>query len=240
MRWMHPKAIALVAIVHSSDPARTLQGVHPLERALHAQTKIDEALDHCSADPLGIGTDPSIIATERGFALRNVPIRFIGCLEGAFQTDQDDSTPNDVGFQVFYHIDKRAARKAYIAAVVHELGHVFQTVASGSIGALEDKYCVERIELGADFLAGFSYKNYIQSKSLPDFENSLALFGDFDLRDNDFHGSPADRIDSFRLGYFYTTWHGRASVREAYARFQGFDLPQMLFREAGQNGRCDI
>lgn len=89
-----------------------------------------------------------------------------------------------------------------VAAIAHELYHIYQFHAHGSRSNVIDYYgSTQRVELAADFGAG------LQLSSLPEighfYEMSVALVGDFLNDPTRSHGSPADRSRAYRSGVFF-------------------------------------
>ena len=60
-------------------------------------------------------------------------------------------------FTIYYPTGDQITQGSYIAPLLHEMGHVFQLKQAGSYQKLKDPgNSKERIELGADFIAGLA------------------------------------------------------------------------------------
>jgi hypothetical protein len=172
----------------------------------------------CNGDPLNLARDPVVVEAEKIFSLTATEITFIGCATAPFAARMSRIEPS-VHFEVLYHSD---AKLNYLAPTLHELGHLYQLKKAGSPQRLGGT--IERIELGADFLAGLAaQKLAIENPNL--FQRSLFLAGSYTPK-SDSHGKPEDRASAFRYGYFYQP--SRVSLEAAYADFQDNLFSQIM------------
>ena len=91
---------------------------------------------------------------------------------------------------------------AAIAGIAaHEGAHIVQFNTPGLHSQL-DGSTVRKIELHADFLAGFYFsKTGRTEKSLIAFGQSLFAKGDYQYNDRQHHGTPEQRVAAMRAGY---------------------------------------
>ncbi|MEX3967383.1 hypothetical protein AB4Y42_35055 [Paraburkholderia sp. EG286B] len=165
---------------------------------LYSLTTEDAGSVGCSSDPLKIAQRSETAAFYSAFKLSS-NISFIGCNKTAFKTVVGESS--GALFKIFYPGDATAYSAAdYAAPIGHELAHVFQVKNSGSLKNLQKRSSL-CIELGADFLCGLVYKNYLHGNA-SDFEDNMSLIGRYRELSNSAHGNPDQRAQAFRRGYF--------------------------------------
>lgn len=122
-----------------------------------------------------------------------------------------------------------------VGALTHELAHVYQLRRAGGTAALrqelggsqelteaQKRVVRERIELGADFLAGYVIRNYVIGASRADFQTSVALVGDYDDTTGGNHGTPEERTAAFRTGYYYSGAANDVDAANRYFQRDGF------------------
>ena len=101
------------------------------------------------------------------------------------------------------------AAVAGIAA--HEGAHIVQFSTPNLHQRLNER-TVRRIELHADFLAGYYFSRTNRTeKSLIVFGQSLFSKGDYEYNDRQHHGTPEQRVAAMRAGYS----HGQSDLTEA-------------------------
>jgi hypothetical protein len=179
----------------------------------------------CLRDVLNISKLVEVQQAQRMFGLRSDQITFIGCAAAPFMTFPAGTDP-PYRVEIFYPLitDKSDPRE-YFAPILHEIGHAYQlNHAGGSIQKLKDSLhkSTERVELGADFLAGIAAR--LLKIDPGEFETSLYLSGSYYAADEDPHGNQADRSLAFRYGYEFP--NATAFVDSQYTDFQrnGFGL----------------
>jgi hypothetical protein len=171
----------------------------------------------CDRDVLNVSNNPDVKKAEKILALLSDEIEFIGCAGASFKTFPVKTEPS-FKFRIFYRASNNLKSQEYLAPILHEIGHVYQLRQAGSIQSLLQSLdnSAERIELGADFLAGFAAHKLGINVALA--QRSLFLVGSYrsDVRDS--HGRPEDRTSAFRYGYFYEPED--SSLASQYADFQ--------------------
>jgi hypothetical protein len=106
----------------------------------------------CHSDVLNISAVNEIKKTEIFLDLNAEHVRFIGCSAALFMTDPGEDDPT-----VYYPAtDEKRVNPQLVAPLIHELGHVYQLKRWGSAAKVREasRDSKERIELGADFIAG--------------------------------------------------------------------------------------
>lgn len=170
----------------------------------------------CDGDPLDQANNKIIKEDEALLGISPRDVRFIGCAAAPFLTMPGSGLITSQA-TIYYPTGSKFEPDTYAAPLLHELGHVFQLKQSGSYAklrsSLEDSN--ERIELGADFIAGIAAKKLGLKPA--DFLINLALIGSYNIQDKDFHGTPANRSAAFRIGYFY---EDGGKIADSYADFQ--------------------
>ncbi len=171
----------------------------------------------CINDVLKLGENRSVRGGEDYLGIAPQEVSFIGCSAAPFVTfpghGLSSSKPT-----IYYPTGGELSLDDYIAPLLHELGHVFQLKHAGSyeklMTALDNS--IERVELGADFIAGFGASHLgLEPRA---FLINLSLFGSYNNQDSDNHGRPEDRTAAFREGYFYSNKH--ATVADSYSDFE--------------------
>jgi hypothetical protein len=134
------------------------------------------------------------------FGLPPDQITFIGCAAAPFMTYPASMDP-PFRVKIFYPVADKSDLREYVAPILHEIGHAYQYRLFGSTEKLlaSSDNSIERIELGADFLAGLAAQRLKLSPG--EFETSSYLDGSYAF-DADSHGNPADRALAFRYGYY--------------------------------------
>jgi hypothetical protein len=168
----------------------------------------------CTSDRANISNYREVKETEEMFGLKPAEITFIGCGAAPFSTSMVELDP-PFHFQILYEAgDDSTSEDEYIAPILHELGHVYQFKKAGSPSKLFE-LSTERLELGADFLAGFAAA-HLGFKNPSLFERTLSLVGSYEVK-SDSHSTPEGRTQAFRYGF-----HCRRSapVESVYSDFQ--------------------
>jgi hypothetical protein len=166
-------------------------------------------------DPLAMARDSDVQRALAAIGLSTDRVALYGCPGADFftriATEDEPAT-----YAITYPIDRMATREKLVAPLLHELAHVYQlSEGNRSVAELRDALGSSRIELGADFLAGWIAKRLDSSISLADFEHNLELVGEYFTKGAD-HNQPEERTFAFRYGYF----HEDVSIRRTNAEFQ--------------------
>ncbi len=168
----------------------------------------------CQGDTDSVASDANVQRALEALSIESGAVRFVGCEDGDFSTSEDDREPGK--FVVTY---PSKLQVPILAAITHELGHVYQIRHVGNLHTLLTKSNIRRIELGADFIAGYVYSMKFKDRSAKDFQQSLLLVGKYVDAAEDAHGSPPMRTAAFRYGLFKKV-NGSADVLDAYEAFQ--------------------
>jgi hypothetical protein len=170
----------------------------------------------CDGDPLDQANNKIIKEDEELLGIGPRDVRFIGCAAAPFLTVPGSGLISSQA-TIYYPTGSKFKPDSYAAPLLHELGHVFQLKQAGSYAklraSLDDSN--ERIELGADFIAGIAANKLGLTPA--EFLINLALIGSYNIQDKDFHGTPANRTQAFRNGYFYDN---ASRIADSYADFQ--------------------
>jgi hypothetical protein len=171
----------------------------------------------CSKDAMKLRAARSSAIMRSCLALPQRRSGFIGCADSPFVTVPAFGLSNSKP-TIYYPTDVRLAEGDYFAPLLHELGHVFQLKQVSSYERLKSAVdgSNERIELGADFLAGAGASRLgPEPKSFP---LNLSLVTDYNNRDPNWYGRPEDRAAAFRFGFF--DHEKQRSFTDAYADSQ--------------------
>lgn len=157
--------------------------------------------DHpkCKDDVFKVSEDDEIQKVEKTLGITPNAITFIGCEAAPFSTKMT-RMDSPFHFLILYREGGKKSRE-YVAPIIHELGHVYQLGKAGSYYKLMQSVdgSNERVELGADFLAGLAAKSLKMNPG--EFETSLFLMGSYNLQKKDSHGCPEARSSAFLYGY---------------------------------------
>ena len=151
----------------------------------------------CSVDdPLSLAQERNIQEVISAFGLTTVHIKFKGCEFAEFATGPTAATQT---FVITYPLIENRSEATYLAPITHELAHVFQIVNAGSYASLR-QISIKRIELGADFLTGVIFANFLKNVDINKFQHNLNLIGLYNDIPETAHGTPEERIGAFRRG----------------------------------------
>lgn len=151
------------------------------------------------SDPLRMRDHAAVVDAKKVLGLGKVPITFASCSSRNFRTAPDYSV--SAGTRAYMIEYSMADGEKGIAAIVHELAHVFQVEQAGGWGALR-KLPTLQIELGADFLTGFVFRFASRKLEIDLFQRFVALQALYVENSSEAHGSPAKRNNAFRRAYF--------------------------------------
>ncbi len=171
----------------------------------------------CHNDILHLWNDKVVRDGAKLLGISAEEIQFFGCPPAPFLTVPALGLSNQK-FSIFYPTSVQLTHNGYVAPLLHEMGHVFQLKGAGSLAELKASHdsSLERIELGADFIAGYAANRLGLEPSA--FLVNLSLITSYNSRDFDYHGRPEDRAAAFRSGYFYLD--KQATLPDAYTDFQ--------------------
>jgi len=171
----------------------------------------------CNKDALNLWNDRSVREGAKLLGINAEEVRLFGCMPAPFRTVPALGSSNQK-FSIYYPTGVQLGQGGYIAPLLHEMGHVFQLKLVGSYQKLQASHdnSIERIELGADFIAGYAAGHLdLEPKA---FLVNLSLIGSYNGKDLDYHGRPEDRAAAFRNGYFYM--ERQSTLTDSYADFQ--------------------
>jgi len=155
----------------------------------------------CTSDVYNVGTEPMVVraATRLGFS--PTQLRFRGCAIGRFGT----AFKSDEGvYLISYPLSSHYAFAEYVGPLAHEIGHAVQISEAGSMPAfLHAMPDSARRELGADFLAGFIFRRFMENLDQQGFEESLDLLGNYQGDVPATHSEPEARTVAFRMGFSF-------------------------------------
>lgn len=192
----------------------------PQEDCLFAANVPFSSGGHCAPDPEEVGRLPAVSVAMGAIGVTSSAVEFVACSGAPFSTAVVTSATGVRTYRITYPLDHGLSQATLTAPITHELGHVLQLLPYASVGALKRHYnSLDRIELGADFLSGVIFKNYLHDNNLRDFQNNLALVGDYNASSRLWHGTPAARDAAFRSGFFYNLdGHSLADAHEEFQR----------------------
>ena len=174
-----------------------------------------------NADPLNIAGDPDIRKVMKAFGVEPWKVRFKGCKNIRFSVKEDRMHAR--GSRKYLITYPNEVEQSYVALITHELAHVLQMEMAGGYRILRDTFITKRIELGADYLTGIIYSNYLKKNDINQFQHHLSLMGQYLELDEDAHGNPSQRSGAFRFGLFFDFNTVDRDIRKASENFQ-FDV----------------
>jgi hypothetical protein len=212
-----------------------------LVQALYARIPSDHRNKGCVIDPLGFAAREDLKRTITFLGIDQVQINFVGCPGGKFEVVMGlRDVPSKVTYALYYPVASQGASdvEKLLAPIVHELAHIRQVQPYGSVAALKDRKCIEKIELTADFITGFIFSNVLKLKDRSLFQASLTLLGTFTPDDPQNHGTPAYRASAFRQGYYIATHNKITDLERAQEIFDRVRFLQIVASEQGIVKRC--
>jgi hypothetical protein len=187
---------------------------------LMPQEKPFSLSDHqakCFRDELNFSNAKNVHDAEELLGISASEIRFVGCDIAPFYARVDRTEPR-LHFEIVYN--STVDQSASMVAILHEIGHVYQLKRAGSQADLlsSAKQDLERVELGADYLAGLAIGRMKVSEK--DLEVGLALVGSYEVHSGP-HGLPHERSASFNFGV--TSGKTETDIGSLYDTFQDED-----------------
>ena len=214
----------MAALLLWASGERSIYAKDTSHGCLYAVTKGPEktpVVPCVNADPLNIADDPDIRNVMKALGIELGKVRFKGCKNIRFSVNED-RMPARAG-QVYLITYTNEAEQSYVALITHELAHVLQMEMAGGYRPLRDAFISKRIELGADYLTGIIYSNYLKNNNINQFQHHLSLLGQYLELDEDAHGTPSQRSGAFRFGLFFDFTTVDRDIRKASENFQ-FDV----------------
>jgi len=153
------------------------------------------ALNNCHSDPEKIAEYAEVEFAIKVLNISRKSISFKGCPSIPFAAKE-----YNISFDIFYPSDKN--KTDYVVPLYHELAHIYQMTRFGGRGkALEFHGSLKTIELCSDLVAGFLMAR--SGKFHPQqFQQNLILRGNYRSAEQTFHGTPGERVNAFRYGYY--------------------------------------
>jgi hypothetical protein len=180
--------------------------------------------DKCFRDELGFSQAVTVLSLEKLFGLDPAEIQFVGCDIAPFGTSIDRTEP-ELHFEILYN--SKFDRSGTVIAIFHEIGHVYQLKQTGSHQSLLTSLHqdLQRVELGADYLAGFAIGRLRMDEK--EFAVGLALVGSYAHQSTP-HGLPHERSAAFNYGD--TDGKTHQSLDILYSDFQDNSYGQIMHR----------
>ena len=179
-------------------------------------------------DPLNVAKDGDVSSVMRALSISPGSVRFVGC-NGVLFSTAEESMPGEVRPGKRYVITYPAAEdRRYLAPITHELAHVLQLEATGSLERLRATLESKRIELAADFLTGVVFSRVLGHVDSAEFQHNLSQTGLY--RDSSLlaHGDPTQRTAAFRRGRFFNFDSVAMSFPRASQEFQDNIYAQII------------
>lgn len=173
----------------------------------------------CSeTDPYGFAANVDVLKVVTALSLDARQIRFVGCAKGEFAVSEKFASDRAAA-QIYVVTYPLEANPRNLAAITHELAHVFQLQASGGYESLR-RVASKRSELGADFLAGMLYAHVLNHRATAEFHQDLAQTGLYRDSSIQSHGDPHERSEAFMRGQSFDIGRVGRSYRNAIREFQ--------------------
>lgn len=185
------------------------------------------ASEGCRPDPLDLGQLNDITIAEQVLNVPKARLQLVGCTRTLFSiATSPGATATRQSYRIYYPVLNQD-RANYVAALIHELGHVYQLETTGSPHQLLEKYQNQwiQIELGADFLVGLVAGHYLRGASPEIFASNMQLIGLYREDPVGAHGTPTQREIAFRSGFFKPTEALHSAISEAYQDYDDDVFP---------------
>lgn len=180
-------------------------------------------------DPLGLGRDARVAAAMRALGIPAEAVRFSGCRGQRFSASPDHASGSRPERYVVTYPTEAAGK--HLAPIVHELAHVMQMRLAGGLDALWAGGMDSRqIELGADFLTGLVFSEALRHVDLDEFQHNLSLIGLYYERNDEAHGTPAQRLSAFRIGVTRAPPYPEFDFAKASRYFRANEYPRVIAR----------
>lgn len=153
-------------------------------------------LKECLSDPKQLVADPDVRRIVAALGLDMRTIRFRGCAALPFTANALDG-PDSGTYLVTYATN--VEQHDMLAVLAHELAHLKQLQYAAELQYTSSL----QIELGADFVAGLLYGQLFEKRSLMDLQNNLQLLARYRENSSEAHGTPDQRTNAFRTGYYF-------------------------------------
>lgn len=183
---------------------------------------------NCTLDPYRISAHPTTLLLAREVGVPLDRVRFSGCETGKFSVAPIPSSKGNPIYVITYPLAARFAYSNYAGPLAHEFGHIAQLSAAGGLTALrvELEQSPDRVELGADFIAGILFRRNIDRIDRAWFQNSMELLGNYQISGLFSHGTPEARMAAFRNGFYFVPTPG--GLAAAHQKFQDDRYPEIV------------
>jgi hypothetical protein len=187
-------------------------------RSSGARSGMEDAAS-CTGDVAGYGRRPEVVAMIDRLGLSPGQVKFTGCSKFPFSADGVGRGDRFTGTITYPLRGSKRFRQDYLTPIAHELGHAVQLRETGSRRNLTRLLDSRSVELGADFLAGFSVRALGAGLNITSFAAHLDLAGQFEPTPDD-HGRPLLRANAFRRGFHRVDNQAPASPERMHLEFQ--------------------
>lgn len=163
-----------------------------------------------------VSKDRVVQDVMRLLGINSTEVAFNGCKDYIFSAKQfEKKFRRSHNYEITYPDDDLVH---YLAPIVHEIAHVFQFQLYKSMLKLMSSLSILRIELAADYIAGVVYYKLGIKKN--GYQHSVQLIGRYYEVSTDHHGTPAQRIAAFRMGYEDARKESMRSIQYFNDKFQ--------------------
>lgn len=179
-------------------------------------------------DPAHLANDSQVQRAMASLGISPSSVTFKGCEGAAFATIPDVlGTRTSAHYTITYPV---ASGTNYFAPIAHELAHILQIEAAGTLQKLRKAYVSKKIELGADFLAGLVLAEVLTRRGVNQFQANPEIYGLYRELDTNAHGTPAERTAAFRFGVYLDPSKIGSSMRLANEYFYA-DIYQDVLKQ---------
>jgi hypothetical protein len=225
--WLRSLLVAVLLV--RAEEGLTADGQQSSNGCLYAVMVGPEAtpvVPCVDVDPLNLANDPDILKVMRAFGIEPDKVHFKGCKKLRFSAAPDGmAKEGDHQYLVTYPIE---AAQSYVAPITHELAHVLQMEMAGGLVPLRDAFGSKRVELGADFLTGIVFSNFLQYINVNQFQHNLELMGLYVEFEEKAHGTPEQRAQAFRYGVYFNFDNVKRDISMASDHFQSNIYGQII------------
>ena len=194
----------------------------------------NEPTRNCTLDPYRIAAHPMTTELAREIGVSLDRIQFSGCQTGRFSVLSLPGASANPQYVIRYPVSSRYSYDTYVGPIAHEFSHIAQLSAAGGRNELraELEQSPDRIELGADFIAGIIFRRHVGRVDRAQFQNSRDLLGSYEVSGIFGHGTPDARLAAFRTGFFLNP--APTSIMAAHQMFQDDRYPGLVLRHQGR------
>lgn len=183
---------------------------------------------NCSPDPHGIAAHPMTAQLAREVGVSLGQVSFSGCQTADFSVFPLPGAGTAPRYVIRYPVSAHYTYDAYVGPIAHEFSHIAQLSAAGGLAELRAglEQSPDRIELGADFIAGIIFRRHVSSLDRAQFQNSMELLGNYEVSGLLSHGTPEARMAAFRGGFYLNP--PPTSLAAAHQMFQDDRYPDLV------------